>query len=170
MGNRTHSDIRNMAELILEDSGNAIFTAPVLDDIIQDALIVISDPYKPQLVKHIIPVTDGSKIIDISGITGLLDVDLVEYRIDKEPKQYRSFKVWGDELHLDLKTVPSASETGTLTGTLTFTTDSTAVTGSGTKFTTELEEGFYIQNTGSTTWFRIASITDAPNLVLATLA
>lgn len=169
MGTKTNAELIDRVEEILEDSGNAIFTAADISSQFQDSITEASE-FVSQLVKHIIPVTNGSKIIDISGITGLIDVDRAEYKVDKEPKQYRSFKVWGDELHLDLETAPSASATGTLTGTLTFTTDSTAVTGSSTLFTTELEEGFYIQPSGGSTWYRIASITDDTNLVLTAVA
>ncbi|KKK86223.1 hypothetical protein LCGC14_2765410, partial [marine sediment metagenome] len=169
MGEKTSVQIIDREEVILEDGSNVIFTEAVLSDETQNALPEISE-FVPQLVKHIIPVTNGSKIIDISGITGLIDIDKVEYKVDQEPKQYRSHKLWGDELELDLQKAPVATSKGTLTGTLTFTTDSTAVTGSSTLFTTELEEGVYIQTSGGSTWYRIASISSDTALVLTAVA
>jgi hypothetical protein len=53
-----------------------------------------------------------------------------------------------------------------LTGTLTFTEDSTAVTGSGTAFDTELIAGDRIQLDADGTWYTVSSVTDATNLVL----
>lgn len=54
-----------------------------------------------------------------------------------------------------------------LTGTMTFTKDSTAVTGSGTLFTSELAVGDFIRTGGtSKVTFEIESITDDTNLVL----
>jgi len=57
----------------------------------------------------------------------------------------------------------------TLTGTLTFTKDSTTVTGSGTAFTTELQNGDYIRSTDSTyggTWYKVTGITDDTTLTI----
>ena len=54
----------------------------------------------------------------------------------------------------------------TLTGTLTFTIASTAITGVGTAFTTELAERNYIRATTSTTWYKIASIESDTALTL----
>lgn len=55
---------------------------------------------------------------------------------------------------------------GALTGTLTFTNGSVAVTGSGTAFTTELAVGDYIKPTTTDEWYRVQTITDDENLTL----
>ncbi len=55
---------------------------------------------------------------------------------------------------------------GALTGTVTFTNNSTAVSGSGTQFTTELVIGQKIQLAGDGVWVYVQSITDNTNLVL----
>ena len=64
-----------------------------------------------------------------------------------------------------------------LTGTLTFSSGSTAVTGSGTTFTTELSVGDYISKAGTVGnpgavigWYEVKTITDNTNLVLRTAA
>ncbi len=169
MGTKTNAAIIDREEIILEDGSNVIFTTAVLSDETQSALPEISE-FIPNRVKHIIPVTNGSKNISIIGINGLIDIEKVEYPVDREPKQYRDFKLWGDVIELDIRAAPAASSKGTLTGTLTFTTDSVDVTGSSTLFTTELEVGFYLQTSTGSTWYRIASITDDTNLVLTAVA
>lgn len=68
--------------------------------------------------------------------------------------------------NLSLDSAPSPRDDAKLTGTVTFTSGSTAVSGSGTAFTTELKVGYYIRKSGSDEWYRVASITDATNLVL----
>lgn len=64
-----------------------------------------------------------------------------------------------------------ATPQGSLTGTLTFTNGNTAVSGSGTAFTTELGVGWLIRpdansGEGANGWGQISSITDNTNLVL----
>ena len=72
-----------------------------------------------------------------------------------------------------ITTVQDIQQATALTGTVTFTTSSTAVSGSGTSFTTEISVGDYISKDGTigspgavTGWFEVASITDNTNLVL----
>jgi len=55
-----------------------------------------------------------------------------------------------------------------LTGTLTFVNGNTAVTGSGTLFTTELAVGDYIRLDADDVFYKVASITDDLNLTLET--
>ena len=66
-----------------------------------------------------------------------------------------------------ISTSPTWCETTlTLTGTVTFTGGSTAVTGSGTLFTTELKVGDIIKKSTGTSWYTVASITDNISLTL----
>lgn len=53
-----------------------------------------------------------------------------------------------------------------ITGTLTFTDDSTIVTGSGTAFTTELAAGDYIRKNSTEEYFEVNSVTDNTTLKL----
>ena len=106
--------------------------------------------------------------IDISDLDDLVYIDLVEYPIDQYPKRYKNFKVWGDTLTLDISGAPSGTET-TLTGTVTFTKDSTAVSGVGTDFDGECVAGAFIRNVkaGDTICYKIASVTSDTALVLS---
>ena len=164
MGNKTETELTDRTEEILEDgTSNLIFTVALIKSQQQYSLSKISQ-IVPNEVKHIINVFDDSRDLDISDITELNDIREVEYPVGNRPKDLRNFSHWGDIVELDIDTKPTASSLGDLTGTVTFTADSTAVTGSGTAFTTELEEGWYIK--GGSTWYRISTITDDTNLVL----
>ncbi|KKN27739.1 hypothetical protein LCGC14_0861630, partial [marine sediment metagenome] len=118
-------------------------------------------------------------------------VDLLEWPIedgrgttissfrDTEPRRFRNFDEYHNTLRMDIGAKPKAGIqtripiltinpiNQVLTGTVTFTANSTAVTGSGTAFTTELRVGYYISPTSLTDWYRVAKVTDDTNLVLA---
>lgn len=65
--------------------------------------------------------------------------------------------------------VDRTKQTGTLTGTVTFTNASATVTGSGTAFTTELSVGDYIKpsTSGYNEWYRVNSIESDTSLTLS---
>lgn len=168
MGDVLESTLVNRSEEILEDSGNVFFDATLISSQMQDGVSEISQ-FVPNKVKHIINVFDGSRELDLSTISGLNKIRKIEYPVGNWPKDWRNVpEDWGDTVELDIDTAPSASSLGSLTGTVTFSDGSTAITGSGTAFTTELEEGWYIKKSSSSTWHRISTITDDTNLVLVT--
>lgn len=104
------------------------------------------------------------------GLTqaAILNVHKVEYPTDLsttgEP-QYYGFEEFGDTLSVGINTVPTITD-GTLTGTITFTNGSRAVTGSGSLFTTELDEDYFICTSTGSRWYKIASVTSATALIL----
>jgi len=53
--------------------------------------------------------TSGSREIDISTITDRVMVEAVEYPVDKFPKRYQRFSLWGDTLTLLGTEVPDGS-------------------------------------------------------------
>jgi len=55
----------------------------------------------------------------------------------------------------------------TLSGTVTFTSGSDAISGSGTSFTTELSAGDKIKKSSGSTWYTVSAITDDSNLTLS---
>jgi len=66
-----------------------------------------------------------------------------------------------------ISTSPAWCEaTLTLTGTVTFNGSSTAVTGSGTAFSTELKAGDIIRKSTGTSWYTVSSITNDTSLTL----
>ena len=170
MGSKTESALVDRAEEILEDgTSNLIFTEALIKSQMQDGLSEISQ-FVPNEVKHILNTFNNSKELDLSTITGINDIRKIEFPVGKDPRVFRNFNYWGDVVELDIQNSarPAASVLGDLTGTVTFSDGSTAISGSGTAFTTELEEGWYIKKSTSSTWHRIATITDDTNLVLET--
>lgn len=67
-----------------------------------------------------------------------------------------------------LRSLRSVERGSTLAGTVTFTANSTAVTGSGTSFTTALQAGSSIRPFGTADWYTIASVTNNTAAVLRT--
>lgn len=179
---KTFANIRDMAEQILEDSGNAIFSTTVLDEYIKDALAEISE-YVPLMVTETVHARDGSYELDISGISDLLWIDKGEWELDweddttssryrkpysKSAPRYRNVnKVSETRAYLGVDSRPAAHKDEELTGTITFSDGSKAITGSGTAFLTELEVGDYIRKSTGTEWYRVAFIASNTALTLA---
>jgi len=53
--------------------------------------------------------TSGSRELDISTITDRITVEAVEYPVDKFPKKYQRFALWGDTLTILSDEVPDGS-------------------------------------------------------------
>ncbi len=174
----TSAELVERTEVILEDTGNAVFLADAISSQLQDALKKASF-YIPWMVRQTLFAIAGSRELDLSTIDNLRYIQDIEYPIDRDPRRFRNFSEFHNTLRMDIDSKPTAGiqqkdnllTTGqsnqVLTGTVTFTANSTAVTGSGTAFTTELRVGYYISPTSGTVWYRVAKITDDTNLVLA---
>jgi len=167
-------------EAILGDTSNEIFSAA--NDVRPAYLAGLKDislisPYK---VNHWMTARNKSRYISTATLSDLIEPNYAIWPIklvdsdgglisDSDLDNNRHNVEWEDgQIRLDINNYPSAQTTDTLTGTVTFSDGSTAISGSGTAFTTELRAGYYIRKSGSTNWYRIASVTDATNLVLAT--
>ena len=114
----------------------------------------------------------NSRVLDISDIDDLVDgvdsIDWLEYPTGEDPPNKRNFNVIDDEtIEIDTTLTPDAGGSGTLTGIVTFTNGSAAITGSGTAFTSELTEGYHIKKSTGTRWYRIYSIESDTALTLA---
>jgi len=124
--------------------------------------------YSPYMVKEVLTTIANSRVLDISSITDLLDIEKLEYPTGYYPRKYRnSIDLDADTIEIDTTLIPRAGGSGTLTGTVTFNNGSAAITGSGTLFTTELEVGYHIRKSTGTRWYRIYSIESATALTLA---
>ena len=179
MATKTEATLVDDTEAILGDSSNAIFSAA--DDVQPAVLAAFREVsiYKPYKVNHWLTSRRRSKYIDVSTITDLIEPNYAIYPIvlidtdsdliDDGMLDYNRRNIeWEDEtLRMNLDYAPYEVETNDLTGTVTFNSGSTAVSGSGTAFLTELRVGYYINPSSSQNWYRVASITDATNLVLA---
>jgi hypothetical protein len=172
MARKYLSEIRAEVRQFLKDefvSSSVDFTwgAEELDRHIEKVVGEISR-VDPTIVTEVKLTYDGSKILDISGISDLMWISKCEYPIGNDPRTFKNIS-WVDSetIEIDTSLSPEAGESGTLTGTVTFTSGSTAVTGSGTDFDGELAENYHIRKSGGTRWYRVQSVTDDTNLVLA---
>ena len=143
------------------------FSDDQIKNIIYDVLVEVSDIAPYQVVETALIVED-SKLLDISAIEDLLEIDKVEYPVGNSPRDYRNFeRIDNETIELFMNSAFSETGTGsTLTGTVTFTSGSATVTGSGTAFTTELEAEYFIKPSGGTRWYLVYSIESATSLTL----
>ena len=122
----------------------------------------------PSSVREVLTTIANSRVLDISSIDDLIRIESLEYPTGYYPRKERGFRpLYNDTIEIITDTTPSAGGSGTLTGTVTFTNGSAAVTGSGTDFDGELEAGYHIKKSSGTKWYRIYSITSDTALTLA---
>lgn len=125
----------------------------------------------PLLKRCNLALVDGTWDFDL-GSLDYLRIHRVFYPTNE--KTVRSINQFGStcQLVMDDEEPPTVTS-GTLTGTVTFTNGSRAVTGSGTAFLTELAEDYLICKgkvaDAAYKWYRILSITDDENLILVEL-
>ena len=93
-----------------EDASNYRWTDNELDRHIAHAVKEFSEyvPYEQKATKA---TTSGSREVDISTVTNRVMVEAVEYPVDKFPKKYQRFALWGDTLTLLGDEVPDGSNT-----------------------------------------------------------
>lgn len=91
-----------------EDAANYRWTDNELDRHIAHAVRDFSQylPYEQKATKA---TTSGSRELDISTITDRVMVEAVEYLVDKFPKRYQRFEIWGDKLTVLGDDVPDGS-------------------------------------------------------------
>ncbi len=91
-----------------EDANNYRWTNDELDRHIAHAVKDFSEAisYEQKAVKS---TTSGSREIDISTITDRIMIEAVEYPVDKFPKKYQRFALWGDTLTILGDEVPDGS-------------------------------------------------------------
>uniref|UniRef100_A0A6M3K3Z0 Uncharacterized protein n=1 Tax=viral metagenome TaxID=1070528 RepID=A0A6M3K3Z0_9ZZZZ len=144
----------------------AEFTDAELELITQQILEEVSE-HSANIVREVCLTHEDSREIDISGIENF-GILYAEYPIGKSPRERRNvIPIDNDTIEIDTTLSPADADSGVLTGTVTFTAGSTAVTGSGTTFTTELAADYHIRKSTGSRWYRIASVTSATALVLA---
>ena len=121
----------------------------------------------PVVVKEVLTTIANSKVLDISSIEDLLEIEKAEYPIGEEPRKFRNVEYLDNEtIEIDTNLTPSAGGSGTITGTVTFATGSATVTGSGTSFLDDLEINYLIRPSGGTRWYRVYSIASDTELTL----
>ncbi len=93
-----------------EDSNNYRWTDNELDRHISHAVKDFSEAI-PLEQKATMATTSGSRKIDISSLQARVMVEAVEYTVDKFPKRYQRFALWGDTLTILGDEVPDGSNT-----------------------------------------------------------
>lgn len=156
-----------MVAAVKRDLKKVTYTDTELEDIIEQVVVEVSDvsPYQALEVK---PATANSKVVDISGLT-ILSIDKVEYPVGNSPRSFRNLSyIDNGTIEMDISSpCDTTGAASTLTGTVTFTTGSATVTGSGTDFDGELEADYLIQKSGGSNWYRVYSIESDTSLTLA---
>ena len=106
----TLSEMRTIVRRDLhdEDAANYRWTDDELDRHIAHAVKDFSEaiPYEQ---KATIATTSGSREIDISSLSDRIMVEAVKYPVDKFPKRYQPFALWGDTLTILGDEVPDGS-------------------------------------------------------------
>ena len=137
-----------------------------IDVHIQSCLMELSgkSPFKST---EPLKVTANSRMLDISGIANLIKVNVVEYETGANPRNLHNFEYLDNQtIEMDVDSGPSLSgSSGTLTGTITFTSGSATVTGTGTPFSV-LVAGDYIKPSTKTRWYRVFSVESTTSLTL----
>ncbi len=170
----TSAEIIAAARVVLKETATTIWDDTALGNYLTDVIRDISE--KEPLKKYVnLPIIEYTTRIDISTLTStmLKIIPQNEIEIPVGNPNYcrvmRDTEQIGSELNVLLDDVPTITD-GTLTGTVTFTKDSRAVTGSGTAFDTELSygvEGDLICLSTGTKYYQVAYVTSATALTLA---
>ena len=107
----TIATIRAMVRKDLRDDDSVRWTDDELDRHIEHAVKDISCAVPLQARDTDLTIPDpASREIDISGITGRISVEAVEYPVGYYPKRYRHFTLWVDVLELLIDTEPTAGD------------------------------------------------------------
>ena len=95
-------------ELRDEDASNYRWTDDELDRHVARAVKEFSEhiPYEQKATQA---TTSGSRELDVSAITERIMVEAVEYPVDKFPRRYQPFSLWGEMLTLLGDEVPDGS-------------------------------------------------------------
>lgn len=105
------TDMRAMvrSDLHDEDSENYRWTDSEINRHIAHAVNDFSErlPYEQRATKA---TTSGSRELDLSTLVGKVAVEAVEFPIDKFPRRYQPFSLWGDTLTLLGDEIPDGSD------------------------------------------------------------
>jgi hypothetical protein len=92
-----------------EDSNNYRWMDATLERHIERAAADYSLA-RPQEKKTTLSTTLGSRELDVSGLSGLLRIEAVEYPVDQDPREYVQWSLWADTLEMLIDALPGNSE------------------------------------------------------------
>jgi len=92
-----------------EDSENYRWTDDEINRHIAHSVKEFSE-YIPHEQKAVQPTVSDSRELDISGLTGRVTIEAVEYPVGQYPRRYQPFSLWGDAVTLLGDEVPDGSD------------------------------------------------------------
>jgi hypothetical protein len=106
-------NLANMKDIVRrdlhdEDSSNYRWTDNELERHIAHAVKEFSG-HLPLEQKAVIATVSGSRELDVAAVTGRVMVEAAEYPVDKFPRAYQQFSLWGDTLTLLGDELPDGS-------------------------------------------------------------
>jgi len=106
----TETQIIARISTVLNDPSTAIWGTAVISAQLAQTLREISR-YSADYGKATVTFASTAPDLSISSLTDLVDVDMVEFGIDQDPKRYRNFQVRGSSVIVDLSFSPTAGAT-----------------------------------------------------------
>lgn len=92
-----------------EDSNNYRWVDATLERHIERAVAEFS-VVSPLQQKTTLSTTDGSRELDVSGLSDLVRIEAVEYPVDEEPRRFVQWSLWADTLEMLIEETPGDSE------------------------------------------------------------
>jgi len=111
MALKSHATLLDDIQSLL--GGNTTdFTDAILTTRLAEGLQELSR-YSPLIVKETLFTTDDSKELDTSGIENLLWIDSLEYKVDKDPRQWRNFiEHYRNTISMEIDSDPADTDSG----------------------------------------------------------
>lgn len=92
-----------------EDSNNERWADATLERHIERAVADYS-LVRPEEKLTELSTTEGSRELDVSGLSGLVRIEAVEYPVDQDPREYVQWSLWADTLEMLIDATPGDSE------------------------------------------------------------
>ena len=107
------SAIETLVGNVLEDAAHAVFSTTIIDQCIDQAIKELSTKV-PCESKETVTLSAGSIDVDVSGITGLLEVAKAEYKVDEQPRKFRNVARFGNTITIKTTLNPAANDSAYL--------------------------------------------------------
>jgi hypothetical protein len=92
-----------------EDSSNYRWVDATLERHIERAVAEYS-LVRPVQKKTTLSTTDGSRELDVSGLSNVVAIEAVEYPVDQDPREFVQWSLWADTLEMLIDATPGDSE------------------------------------------------------------
>lgn len=107
----TEAELIANVSTVLSDTATATWGTALIQAQMGQSIRELSR-YSPQPAKSTVTFAGTARELSIAGIkANLLDIEQVEFRVDKDTKRYRSFEVRGSSVLVDISFSPAAGDT-----------------------------------------------------------